>query len=397
MERLRSIKTENLIIAAALTGIPLLNQMNTSIRSIGNMIYIPMLLVLFYAFYFQRVLVFDEQSRVILMLFYAATVVLPILDLNIIRAGISETVMEMGLSAVTFTAVFLLANENHGMPADSMIGYMLLGNSVVLFYNILLNADEISLMNISYLLQGERSVRAYFGFSHPNTVALYACLEVILLYLYLIRIRRRYIIGAALIVLSWAAIVSTGSRTGFYCASFFIGMEVYQNYLMRKVRTKLKNLIYLIPVFLVFTLLTSSTYTLDMTSYTSGRDVLNAECIAQLQENGWAFFGYAPLNLLSLSPYLDLTDCGYVITIAQFGYVGLGIFIIIFCYMAWNFFQREAYTGMNLLMVLVLYSATENVVFNSGVSLSVCLWILMALYLVRDEEMKKLTTQTETI
>jgi len=201
--------------------------------------------------------------------------------------------------------------------------------------------------------------------------------EIVLL-VFMIKLRKfnRYI-SALFLLLSSLAIISSGSRTAFICTLLFL-LSQLGRYIFSKIGLGVTQ--YFVQIGIVVVLLMymfQSESASELVDLSSGRDVLNKTTIDYLKYNGYLYFGYAPFNFTELHNYIPITDCWYVVCIAQIGIVGLLGWISIIIILTYKMIKSDNFNGVTLLVCLLCYGVTENVVFNPGVSLSMVFLVLI--------------------
>lgn len=375
-------KSTNKFMHVTLFLIPFLNQLNTaSLLPWGYAIYIPTIMLLLFMLVNGKKLYIKEKR--ILYLFIAAQIVLPIVSFNIFRVSVFSCILPMALGLGTFVLILFFSDKkNSHLSQKQLIVDFIWGNSIVLCYMFFTHLGDIQMQNLSALLSGNRIGRSLFGFYHPNFLSMYAFTEIVLIYLY-IRLNKKkvkkfyFLLLMFLVVMSLVAIISAGSRTAFMCTALFACLEI-----TRMISSKI-NVIwvhYVIQAILVLILLLYLFQTdtaSDLTDLSSGRDVLNRTSIEYIIDHGYFIFGFAPLNNTRLAIHIPLTDCWYIICIAQIGIVGLICWISILVMQLIRLIKAKSLIAENLIICLCCYGAMENVVFNAGVSMSVIMLILI--------------------
>ena len=372
------IRKNNLYKIVAIL-IPLLNQINVGITHVGYGIYIPVLLSVVLSIIFNKKLFLDSKSTYIM--FFISYIVLPIVVFHVRN---TSTFISILLSLFTFHTVIVFSDQrNTGLRYEDLLWCFLIGNSPVLVFNIITHANQISFNNFYTLLVGARDSRADLGFSHENWLAMYAFTEILLVLFMFRRQLLKPIYSILLISISFLAIISSGSRTAFYC-TLILAVCIASDKIIKL--TKIRNISKIKYIFPLLCLLAMMLFMFQnddieaidyLIDASSGRDVLNWQSIEYLIRNKYLFLGYAPLTYTQLATFVPLTDCWYVVCIAQVGVVGLLSWLIIFFIKGKHLFALDRYEGMVILSILLCYGALENVVFNAGVSLSVIFLILV--------------------
>lgn len=357
--------------------IPMLNQLNTSIISIGELIYLPFVLIAILMIGAKKVSVFSKK---ILCIFIIIQVVIPLVSLGAFRLSLTQGIYSMVLNSVAFLEIIFLGNyDNTTLGLPELNSALLVGNSPILVFNIVMNINQLSVNNLKYLFVGERDTRVLLGFANSNWLGMYAFMEIVLIYLFF-KTQQNIKNSISLCLkcifaLSLLAIISSGSRTAFIQVILFIVLEISR---MLLTRIKMLNVLYFIHViyFIVIVMVVFNEKLLA--GYISGRDILNQNIISYLSDNNYLLLGISCLNVTALSNYVVMTDCWYIVCIAQIGILGLcGWFIIIFILYRKLIFTKNI-IGASLLLCLCSYGITENVIFNVGVSMSIVFLIIIA-------------------
>jgi hypothetical protein len=263
-----------------------------------------------------------------------------------------------------------------------MIKSFLYGNSIVLTIMILLNINRV--FNPSYyywILAGTRSDRLDFGFFHPNTVAMYLYIQIILLFfMYLLVKNMKYIFISVIYLLS---LFPTGSRTGVYCTLITLTLFILFS-LIGKLDKKIK--IVMIP--LLFPMIIYGLSKINWSSIwtdSSGRDVHFSHNLNYLKESNNFLFGIGPVNITNIQSYnslIQITDNWYLINTIMFGVISTVLFCV---FIVWvlikqinilfnNIYPGIISLGISFLIGMLIYSLFENVLYNPGVILSCVFW-----------------------
>lgn len=211
--------------------------------------------------------------------------------------------------------------------------------------------------------------RAWLGFSHPNWIALFFLMQMILLFActkICEKKRKKYLI--ILIFLNAIPLLCTGSRTAIInCILFFLINTVIssRHAYQRKLR------IYAFGIFLfivgVFALLS---YTERIAEFSSGRVELVIDRIAGVNS---LWFGNR-VNSTSVD-VTNIIENYYVTHILRFGLLSLLIFLYA-KYRFWFYGVKQMLNDSQLswipvfFIVMLVYGMGEAVVFNQAVSLS---------------------------
>lgn len=368
---IKKFKLEHLIIVL----IPLINQLQVGgFVLVENIIYLPMIIFLL-VFFVHRNELFLENKNIA----FIYVIIQFIFPLVFFRIANRNCVLAICLNFLSFFLIMYYSDfRNSKISFNELVALFFIGNSLILIYNIITHLQEIQLSNLSMLLDGVRNKdRSKMGFYHANWLAMYSFMEIVLL-VFMIKLRKfnRYIF-ALFLLLCFLAIISSGSRTAFICSFLFL-LSQLGRYIFSKIglgATQYFIQIGIVVVLLMYMFQTESAS--ELVELSSGRDILNKTTIDYLRYNGYLYFGYAPFNYTELAKYVPLTDCWYVVCIAQIGIVGLLGWVSIIIILAYKIIKSDNFNGVTLLVCLLCYGATENVVFNPGVSLSIVFLVLI--------------------
>lgn len=367
--------------------IPFLNQLSIAqVVSVGSLIYLPYVVLCVVCLCnqdFKTMFAANEYRKRIFALFLMCIIGVPTLSFSLFKIDVTEALMYIALLFIVM--ITLLYVTSGQFDKTKILKSVFWGNTIILLFKLAVNFGQFKIANFSLMLNGERGVvRANFGFSHPNWVAMYAVVEIILLYFMPKTKKKHYVFSAFITIVMIWAIAATGCRTAFFAIMTFAALEIFWNTVGKAFKSKYLNLIYIVPiVYMMSVIITSDNGNSvgGISELTSGRDVLNTYVINYLSNTGNIFFGYGPLSTQTLGSHIPVTDCWYITCLCQFGIVGLIIWIAILFTIAFNFIKKDNHLGMNLLIFLCCYSATENVLYNPGVSITAVIWIVLLLLL----------------
>lgn len=374
------------ILLLCIMSIPLLNQMNNSNMLIGNLIYAPfMVIIIIYLLNRKEMLkerAYKSNNKVIIacILMIVGYTLPPILGLTIFKYTPISNMIYIILFCVfifyLYIVSYVISTEKQFM---SFLKYSLLGNSLILITNIILNLDELKYIEFNTILSNERNLRAYFGFSHPNTTAMYILIEMLLIYLIYIKINnKKKIIGILFISILSIFLISTGSRTANMSLIIFILLEIYSHCIKRLNKYMRISILFLTTSFL-FILLINKVDISYILSNSSGRDRALINNIKAIKEYGNFVFGIAPtsIEILKSKCMLDYTDNWIITQMIQFGILGVVIILSSIIILLIEFIKYRNYICINLLLTLFFYSMAERVLFVPGVTLSWFIWSLL--------------------
>ena len=204
--------------------IPFTNQLSNVYPQFNFLLYVPYLTINLLFILLKRKLNVNPFMQVVFILLFVTYIITPILGLTIFKYDPLNNLFYISLYVIFIFSILVVVSFINKQNYQSVILALLLGNSVLLIINIIVNISDINLVNLKWLFGEDRESRAYFGFAHPNTAGMYIFIEILLLSLW-----RKYnnkIIFLFNIFLFFI-LVLTGSRTAILALVLFILLEMY--------------------------------------------------------------------------------------------------------------------------------------------------------------------------
>lgn len=377
---------KNMIIGISMLT-PFLNQVSNSIVNLKYLIYLPFFLVIILYYFRKDTNNIHSRSpkntpvNIIIILLILSYTISPIVGLTIFKYAPLENII--------YIILFILFIINLGIYSkiiDSNSKYkyflkiILLGNSIVLIPKLITNMDQLQMIDFSTILTADRSIRANFELSHPNTASMYILIEMLLIYLIYVRNNKVNIFSIVSIIILLPFLIATGSRTANISMVLFIVLEIYSKFISsfsKYVRVMI-SIVFITIVFLVII------YKFDFSNLLnnmSGRDRSFINNINAIEVYGNYIFGISPTSINTLNEIcmLDFADNWYIVQFIQFGGIGILLFFITLFIFIYKFIQNRDYLSINLLIVILIYSSAERVLFVPGVTLS---WIVFTLLFI---------------
>ncbi|MGO4108862.1 hypothetical protein [Paenibacillus sp. YAF4_2] len=373
----------NKLMLILIVLVPFSNQLVNASNKLSNLQYLAfMLMILIFAFINKEKLKINIQHRVIFSVFASVYTIPTIIGLTIFKYDPLKNLYYILLYLIYIISLAILVSFINSDNKNVVIQMILIGNSLVLVFNLLVNLNELNADNFNWLTGGERGSRANFGFSHPNTAGMYLFLEIMLIYyMQKMKIGNKYV-WSSLIVILTIFLLATGSRTAVLGMLLFFLLKLYSS-IVAKLNVKLLLAILLcliFPLLIIYLLQFNFTKFLEEAS---GRGTNLTQNLSVLFDQNAFIFGIAPINTsnLRLIEGLTFSDNWYVTHLIQFGFIGLILFVMnILFIISISLKKRKGIENLNiftLLCVLLFYSGAENVMFSPGVLLSWVFWTLI--------------------
>lgn len=369
--------------------VPLLNQLNdTGILKSDIIMYIPFVGMLVVFLFGGKKLNVNISIKIVMILLFLSFLVSPIIGLTIFNDKYTPliNIMYLGLYCIFTFSLIILAS---GVDKNKYLLYLkaaLVGNSIWLVTNIVLNINEINSSNITSIFSRistggalDNSItRVFFGFSQPNTAAMYIVVEIIILYMIIKLEKKKKILITIAIIAFYICIIPTGSRTAFISISlflvlellFFIGKKINKNILMFIIFS------IIIPVVIV-TLMKLNIK--EILNATSGRYSNIIDDLSVIKNDKDLIFGIASVRISQMSlliTNMNIIDNWYVMDIIRFGLIGLYLALVSVFVTFISLAKKVDKTALVLLIVLLVYSFAENVLFTPGDVISWLSWFV---------------------
>lgn len=384
MENLSKYDKSILVIV---TMIPIFNQLNSSFIALSNLIYVPYILIILAFFLMKKnnddlkaniKMKFTEGMGLTLSLLFLSYIVSPVIGMTFLKFTPFQNIIYIGLFLIFICVLAILYSTiKNSYMYQCMLKCSLIGNSLVLFFNIAMNINQIFDIKFNTIITNERGARANYGFSHPNTTAIYILVEILLIYLIYIKEKRKLVIPVITIGVLTIFMISTGSRTSIMSLGLFIGLSLYSKCTL-KVDPLIKICINLITIMIVILFIIYKFDLVGFISNTSGRGISLIDNIKAIGVYGNYFTGIGPTSIMILGDYckLNFADNWYIVQVIQFGLISLGIIIISIIRLCNNFRRHNDYLCLNLMLTLLFYSLAERVLIVPGVMLSWVCWMI---------------------
>ncbi|MGG7058143.1 hypothetical protein ACQPUZ_07580 [Clostridium tertium] len=365
----------------------LFNQLNnTGLLALGNFMYAPFIgiILTFILYKYKGYNTYlntnkDKLKEIIAFFMILAYSISPVLALKVFKYTPAENITYISLFYMfIFTLVIISKSINTENKYKLFLTYSLIGNSAILIVNLIVNINQITYVDFTTILAVDRGIRANFHMSHPNTAAMYILIEILLIYLIFMKNKKKKLIPLASIGVLSIFMISTGSRTANLCILMFITLQFYTN-IIKNLNKYIKMSVIMFTITIIFILIFYKIDFVGIISETSGRDRAFMNNIEAIKIYGDMFFGIAPTSIMILNEYcfLDFADNWYIVQLIQFGFVGLFIMIYTLMLILVRFIKNKNMICFNLVLVLLLYSTAERVLFVPGVTLSYMIWALI--------------------
>jgi|GEM_PF-1737095 len=359
--------------------VPFFNQLVNMNGNFPYIQYMPYILMIIAFIYARAPIDISSEGKVILFIFVGVYTISPIVGQTIYKYDPVKNLIYIFLFLIFIlslsAAVSYIQYDNY----RTVLTMILIGNSLLLVYNLLTHLNQINIENYNWILTGDRDSRARFGFMHPNTAGMFLFLEIMLIhYLQRLGYGNRSVWGAAIGVLL-LFLFATGSRTAVISTILFFVFHWYAAAVSR-IDRKLQLSIFfgvIVPGIILYL------YRFNIADFfdeASGRSSNLVQNINVLVQHNAVVFGIAPINVSDLKVLIDgltFSDNWYVTHLIQFGLIGMALFIFnVFMIMIVSIRQGKL-SIITLLIILLFYSGAENVMFIPGVLISWVMWIMI--------------------
>ena len=343
-----------------------------------NVVYSVYIIILLLHIIRRQRLTINHSYKIIGIAVFGVYFLIPIISFNVNWYTFSY----VGLLLLFYFIISILGERIRDNFLVTIKG-MLAGNTLLLAYQILINISEINSNSLLLVFNGERDGRAYFGYSHPNSAAMFMVIEMIFIYL-LVRkgkVKKLHKFILTVVGLCFTVpLLATGSRTAFYALIIFTIVESF--YFIIKRFKKYKFFISVstgLALFLLFFEKILKFYNENA----SGRSDNTLKNINILIDRDSVFFGLGSSRISDLTNTLGVTivDNWYMYIFICYGFCGLGFMLFnLFHYfkkqIKYNIQSKDSYS-ISLIITLLFYSYAENVMFVPGVLLSLVFWGLI--------------------
>ncbi|MEA3573930.1 hypothetical protein [Peribacillus frigoritolerans] len=371
--------TYNNVMLFLVAMVPFTNQLFNTISKLSYIQYTPYICIIIIFLFSKERFNINNKLKGVFILFVGIYTISPILGLTLFKYNSVKNLSYIMLFLIFILSLSIIVSFINMNNYKTVLQIILIGNSILLIYNLLLNLNEINMENFKWLISGERESRANLGFLHPNTAGMFLFIEIILLYyIYKLKIGFAYIwIPSIFILLIF--LLATGSRTALLSTILFFILNLYSK-VMSKINVKLQLSVFFGVILPVLTLSLLNFNFNDFVDSASGRGTALAQNLNVLNQHNSFFFGIAPVNVSDLKILiigLTFSDNWYITHLIQFGFIGMVLFITNILIVIINAVKQNNHIILTLLMVLLFYSAAENVMFIPGVLVSWVVWILI--------------------
>lgn len=381
----RYVKSILLLIAL----IPFLNQFNNTYGGLGYLIYVPYIMIIVVANLYRKkedsTISNNSLIQIVVVLLLFSYTISPVLGLTIFKYTPLENIIYIALFYIFIIFLFNIykiidSKEKY----NELLKYITIGNSLILIINLTLNINEIQYIDFNTILTNERAIRASFGINHPNTTAMYILIEMLLIYLFIIKEKKKKKIGFIIILILSVFLIATGSRTANICLIIFILLEVYSN-ITKRLNKYIRVNIFLVMLSIGILFLVYKSDFSSLLNSMSGRDRAFINNLYAIKEYGNILVGIAPTSIMVLNNQcmLDFADNWYIVQMIQFGILGIIPIFVTIIILLTRFMKYRNTMMVNLILVMLVYSTAERVLFVPGVNLSVILWILIVINIQR--------------
>ncbi|QAY66764.1 hypothetical protein [Paenibacillus protaetiae] len=379
MKNNKNVLTTDNLLLFSIALIPFSNQF-VNMRGILTFFqYLPFIIIIFIFLLSKKKIYSNMNLKIIFFLFASAFTISPILGLTIFKYDPIGNLFYIILFLIFIAAIYILVSYVNMYNFKNVFNMILIGNSILLLYNLATHIFEIQVEDYLWILNRIRENRPSFGYSHPNTAGMYLFLEIILLsFGYKLNLKFKAVYPAIIIIML-VFLLATGSRTAVLSTLLFFILALYSRIISYvNIRLRVAILFSIISP-IIFIYLLQFNYN-DFFNSTSGRSSSIVQNIDILSQNNGLIFGIAPINVSKLRYVIDgltFSDNWYVTNVIQFGLIGIIIFICNI-FIIFVFLMKQKITGsMILLWVLLFYSGAENVMFIPGVLISWVVWTLI--------------------
>lgn len=371
--------------------IPMINQINNMGIRLGNAIYFPFIMIILVTIISKegRKNLFSKNNfkiRNIAMIMSLAYLVAPILGLTIFKYTPKDNIVYVVLFIIFILNLYIVGTIIYGYKEYILfIKYSLLGNSILLIYNLGININELMNIDFSTILTTNRITRAAFGFLHPNTTAMYILIQIILVYLYLIKIKKKSKKGLILISILSIFLIGTGSRTANISMVLFIVLLLYLKFI-NNFNKWIRATITIASIIVLFLVLVYKVDISNILAASSGRDRAFFYNMNIIINNNSLLTGIAPASIEEINKifFLDFADNWFIVQIIQFGIIGLFIISGLLLKLLYRFMKMKNNIAIILIIVMLFYSIAERVLLVPGVTLSWVFWSLLFINLRRN-------------
>lgn len=381
------------IILVLVAIIPLMYQI-VSLKGIEyrDIQYIPMLLLnlVLLSYFYKNKIKLKKQILIILWMLIMAVLIIPFVMSKVSETTFFENIKYIGYYINFIFTIILLSSFLKSDNYKKIIGSFLCGNTVILGINIIKNIKEISISNcihnVSHLFKlVDNKQIIYFGFNHPNIAALFIITEMFLLYKlghsYSNRNKYISIIMYLCIVILIMPLISTGSRTAIIGGIAFCIFNI-SFWCLFKAKTFIKFIVLTVAIGLLSAKLGSINFTKMFFAESMKMRLSEAnELINYLIINNKILTGIGPvsntLTYANTTGIENTLDNGYLAFGCQYGLIGLCLVLVALVYIFYINFNKRNNTNCSLILVFLVYSCEENILFIPRVLICLLVWIFI--------------------
>lgn len=280
--------------------------------------------------------------------------------------------------------IILLSSYMRGGKFKATILDLLIGNSLILIMNIILNINKLSIsiciQNLIGIFNDIKFVE-FFGYKHSNLAALYILLEILLIYIYS-KVSSGFLnkYKNIIIVFFILVLMRTGSRTAIIVTIIYSIFNILYK-LINKLNGKYKLLICIFLGILTFMLYVFlSQKNIDLAESIDERVLMVGQVMEYMNNNNSFINGIGPTSVTGIKEYIiniNPPDNGYITLLIQYGIIGLISVVIVLLILIYKNNKISNSDNIALIISLLIYSLTEAVLFVPGVLISVIVWVIV--------------------
>jgi len=369
------------IVNFSAISIPLIFQIILRNGMSSSLMYIPYIIICLAFLFIKRKIKINNYTIKISIGIIIAYLFLPFLFLTITYNNFKTNIFYTILNVIFLFAIVLISAEIKKDEYKFILVGTLISNTIYLSYLIILNFNEINLQSIQLVFNGDRKGRANFQLGHPNFAAMFILVTLILIYIVIYKIYNMKKSAIILSLLFVIPLLATGSRTASYSLLLFYILEIYF-YILKCCDERIKIILKLVCVLVIIYISYAYFYEYFQENG-SGRSGAIIKNIKVLIDNKRILYGFGPIQVSRLKktiPELAISDNWYITEVIRYGIIGLGImaYVVILLVKALLKCKGKSNYAVSLLILLLFYSFTENVLFIPGVILSYVCWMIFS-------------------
>ena len=388
MNKIKISHILNILICILPLGFQISSIINNA--NIYRFIYILIILTGLISVFSKNDFFISIKGILFLMIISIVYFIFPSLSFNMHIDTISYYIFIICFIIVTYISGYILTKYKR-----KVLKRMKILSGSLLFYQILININQITFESLIGVFTGDRFHRAQFGYSHANFAAMFIVFEILLVY-FNSKENKKYkfaILEGAFWMIS---LLATGSRSAVYSLGvFFISETIFY---ISRIFKQINKLVYVMIVIILINLAVVYLGE-DIMANSSGRDVQIKNNMEVMINEGSVLFGNGGgrVSKINENEGIRFSDNWYMTSIINSGICGLILMLSTIIYIFIRIFKniKKDTIIVSFYIMMFIYSLSENMLFVPGVLLSWFLWTYTMSVMVKDRQIDQYENRLE--